>query len=84
MEPIGTALVVDHDVTRLEALAALVAGMGFTPEKYTDPNAAREYLRSRPDLDVILCEMDMEGLSWDVSTPFTAGNGCSDSGDSVQ
>ena len=65
MEPIGTALVVDHDVTRLEALAALVAGMGFTPEKYTDPNAAREYLRSRPDLDVILCEMDMEGLSWD-------------------
>lgn len=65
MEPIGTALVVDHDVTRLEALAALVADMGFIPEKYTDPNAAREYLHSRPDLDVILCEMDMEGLTWD-------------------
>jgi phosphoserine phosphatase RsbU/P len=65
MEPIGTALVVDHDVTRLEALAALVADMGFIAEKYTDPNAAREYLHRRPDLDVILCEMDMEGLTWD-------------------
>ena len=65
MDPIGTALVVDHDTSRLDALAELVSGLGFTPEKYTDPNAAREYLSTRPDLDVILCEMDMEGLEWD-------------------
>lgn len=65
MNPIGTALVVDHDASRLDALAELVSGLGFTPEKYTDPNAAREYLSTRPDLDVILCEMDMEGLEWD-------------------
>ncbi|MEP4148786.1 MAG: SpoIIE family protein phosphatase [Halioglobus sp.] len=65
MDPIGTALVVDHDASRLNALAELVSGLGFTPEKYTDPNAAREYLSTRPDLDVILCEMDMEGLEWD-------------------
>ena len=65
MDPIGTALVVDHDTRRLDALADLVSGLGFTPEKYTDPNAAREYLSTRPDLDVILCEMDMDGLEWD-------------------
>ncbi|MEP5568913.1 MAG: SpoIIE family protein phosphatase [Halioglobus sp.] len=65
MDPIGTALVVDHDTSRLDALADLVSGLGFTAEKYTDPHAAREYLSTRPDLDVILCEMDMEGLEWD-------------------
>ena len=65
MDPIGTALVVDHDTARLEALASLVSSLGFTPENYTDANAAREYLSTRPDLDVILCEMDMEGLTWD-------------------
>lgn len=64
MDSIGTALVADEDPERLEALASLVTDLGFTPLKYTDANAAREFLHTRPDLDAILCEMDMEGLSW--------------------
>lgn len=64
MDSIGTALVADHDPARLDALAALVTELGFTALKYSDANAAREFLHTRPDLDAILCEMDMEGLSW--------------------
>ena len=65
MDSIGTALVADHDLARLDELAALVTEMGFSALKYSDANAAREFLHTRPDLDAILCEMDMEGLSWD-------------------
>ncbi|TDG14146.1 response regulator [Seongchinamella unica] len=64
MDSIGTALVADDDPERLEELAALVTELGFTALKYTDANAAREFLHTRPDLDAILCKMDMEGLSW--------------------
>ncbi|RLQ23208.1 response regulator [Seongchinamella sediminis] len=64
MDSIGTALVADDNPERLEALAALVTDLGFTALKYTDATAAREFLHTRPDLDAILCEMDMEGLSW--------------------
>ena len=68
MELIGTALVVDHDEDRLRSLAELVETLGYATVVYTDANAAREYLHHRPDLDVILCEMDMEGLSWDFAS----------------
>ena len=64
MDFIGTALVADHDPTRLDTLAALVTELGFNALKYSDAKAAREFLHTRPDLDAILCEMDMEGLSW--------------------
>ncbi len=65
MDTLGTALVVDHDPHRVESLAALVRELGFATVIYTEARGAREYLHQRPDLDVILCEMDMEGLTWD-------------------
>ena len=68
MDSIGTALVVDNDEQRVTALAQLVRELGYETEVYTDANVAREYLHHRPDLDVILCEMDMEGLSWDFAS----------------
>ena len=68
MDPIGTALVADYDEDRVAALAQLVRELGYNTEVFTDANAAREYLHHRPDLDVILCEMDMEGLSWDFAS----------------
>ena len=70
MDTLGTALVVDHDPRRVDSLAALVRELGFATDVYTDALAAREYLHQRPDLDVILCEMDMEGLTWDSARDF--------------
>ena len=65
MNTTGTAMVVDDDPERVASLAALVREMGIHPEIYTDAKAARKYLHEKPDLDVILCEMEMEGLNWD-------------------
>lgn len=65
METIGSALVVDHDHDRIEALADVVRRLGFETIIYTDAQGARDFLSQRPDIDVILCEMDMEGLTWD-------------------
>jgi phosphoserine phosphatase RsbU/P len=67
MDPIGTALVVDHDSTRVEALAKLLQGMGFATRIYTNAEGARDFLHQKPDLDVILCEMNMQGLTWDYA-----------------
>ncbi|QFU77801.1 response regulator [Halioglobus maricola] len=67
MESSGTALVVDHDETRVTALATLVKELGFEPVVHTTAVGAREFLHQRPDLDVIVCELDMEGLTWDTA-----------------
>lgn len=67
MQPIGTALVVDHDPDRVAALVKLVEDLGFATRVYTDALKAREFLHQKPDLDVILCEMNMEGLTWDYA-----------------
>ncbi|KZX59251.1 response regulator receiver protein [Halioglobus sp. HI00S01] len=67
MDAPGTALVVDHDKSRVLALAELVKGLGFEPVIHTTALGAREFLHSRPELDVILCEFDMEGLTWDAT-----------------
>ncbi len=67
MDPIGTALVVDHDPERLEALSQLVRELGFETRLYTEARGARDFLHQKPDLDVILCEMEMEGLTWDYA-----------------
>lgn len=67
MDPIGTALVVDHDGERIESLAKLVAELGFATRLFTDAEGARDFLHQKPDLDVILCEMNMEGLTWDYA-----------------
>jgi serine phosphatase RsbU (regulator of sigma subunit) len=67
MDPVGTALVVDHDSERVEALAQLVRSMGFETLVFTDAEGARDFLHQKLDLDVILCEMNMEGLTWDYA-----------------
>ncbi len=60
----GNVLVIDDDITRAEELAALVNAAGFSTEIVTDVNNSDYSLGESSDLDVILCEMDLEGVSW--------------------
>jgi len=60
----GNVLVIDDDITRAEDLAALVNAAGFSTEIVTDVNNSDYSLGESSDLDVILCEMDLEGVSW--------------------
>ncbi len=64
MSSAGNVLVVDDDPARAHALAELVASAGFNTEVVTDVNNSHHSLSGNSDLDVILCEMDLKGVSW--------------------
>ncbi|TGD76019.1 response regulator [Mangrovimicrobium sediminis] len=64
MKPAGNVLVVDHDVTRAQLLAGLVEDVGFNAEINSDLATAARTLQSG-SIDVVLCDMDMQGLNWD-------------------
>jgi sigma-B regulation protein RsbU (phosphoserine phosphatase) len=61
----GNILIVDHDPARADALAEVVSSAGFETRVVTDVNNAPYSLGSNSDLDVILCELDLEGVSWE-------------------
>ena len=65
MNRIGKVLVIDDNPTRAEELARLSENAGFATQTLTDVKNARLSLGSDSELDVILCEMDLEDLSWD-------------------
>ena len=60
----GKVLVIDDDRERAEALAGLVGRAGFAADIATDVTNATQSLSDASDLDVVLCELDLDGLSW--------------------
>ena len=60
----GNVLVIDDDVARAEALAAVVSTAGYHVEVVTDVLNSTFSLSTNSDLDVILCELDLKGVSW--------------------
>ncbi len=64
MTSAGNVLVIDDNVSRAEALAAIVSTAGYHVEVVTDVLNATFSLSTSSDLDVILCELDLKGVSW--------------------
>ena len=60
----GNVLIVDDDPARANALADMVASGGFDTQIVTDVNNSSYSLGASSDLDVILCELDLKGVSW--------------------
>jgi serine phosphatase RsbU (regulator of sigma subunit) len=60
----GNVLVIDDDPARAEALAKLVSSRGFNTQVVTDVNNSEFSLGTNSELDVILCELDLKGVSW--------------------
>ncbi|WP_241505766.1 PP2C family protein-serine/threonine phosphatase [Parahaliea mediterranea] len=60
----GNVLVIDDDRGRAEGLADIVESAGFHVDVVSDVNNSTYSLAGSSDLDVILCEMDMNGVSW--------------------
>lgn len=63
----GTVLVVDDNVSRAQALADLVSASGYHTEIVTDVVNSNYSLAENSNLDVILCELDLKGVSWGVA-----------------
>lgn len=59
----GTVLVIDSDRSRAEALAAMVKGAGFSATTATDLTDGPQSLSDASDLDVVLCELQLEALA---------------------
>ncbi|MEQ9462400.1 MAG: SpoIIE family protein phosphatase [Haliea sp.] len=64
MDSKGFVLVIDDDSARAAALAATVSAAGYRTEVHTDVIAAYHFLQDNQELDVILCELDLEDVSW--------------------
>ncbi len=60
----GNVLIIDDQPERAEALVRLVADAGFHTDVVTDVNNSQYSLGTDSDLDVILCELDLKGVSW--------------------
>ena len=60
----GNVLVIDDDPARAEELADLVRAGGLHTEVVTDVNNSHYSLSTSSELDVILCELDLKGVSW--------------------
>ncbi len=60
----GNVLVIDDNLARAEALAALVSNSGYSVEIVTDIVNSNYSLAENSELDVILCELDLKGVSW--------------------
>ncbi len=60
----GNILVIDDDPARARELADIVTAAGYHVEVVTDLIHSDYSLSTKSDLDVILCELDMKGVSW--------------------
>lgn len=60
----GNVLIVDDIPDRAEALSRIVADAGFSTTVVTDVKGTRFSLGTDSDFDVILCELDLRGVSW--------------------
>jgi phosphoserine phosphatase RsbU/P len=60
----GNVLVIDDDPVRASDLVDIVESAGFHVEVVNDVTNSTYSLAGGSDLDVILCEMDLHGVSW--------------------
>ncbi|MBP6682082.1 MAG: SpoIIE family protein phosphatase [Halioglobus sp.] len=60
----GKVLVIDDDPARAETLARLVSSAGFTTTVVTDVMNTPFFLGIDSEFDVVLCELDLGGVSW--------------------
>lgn len=60
----GNVLVIDDDRERAEELAQMVSSAGFNTEVITDVTNSEYSLSYGSELDVVLCEMNLKGVSW--------------------
>ncbi|PLW82860.1 response regulator receiver protein [Kineobactrum sediminis] len=60
----GYVLVIDDDVARATELADTISAAGYRTTVFTDVAAAFDFLSADSDIDVILCELDLESVSW--------------------
>jgi len=60
----GNVLVIDDDASRAGVLAQVVSDSGFHTDVVTDIVNSNYSLAENSELDVILCELDLKGVSW--------------------
>lgn len=60
----GNVLIVDDQPDRAEDLAAFLKVEGFDVQVVTDVTNSSYSLGGNSELDVILCELDLQGVSW--------------------
>lgn len=60
----GYVLVIDDDVSRAAELADTITAAGYRTTVFTDVSDAFDFLSADSDVDVILCELDLEAVSW--------------------
>jgi len=60
----GNVLIIDDEPERAQGLADIVVSAGFHVDIVTDVNNSHYSLAGSSDLDVILCELDLSGVSW--------------------
>ena len=60
----GNVLVIDDVPARAEELAQLVSSVGFTTTVITDVTDTGISLGIDSEFDVVLCELDLKGVSW--------------------
>ena len=60
----GKLLIIDDDPERADSLCEQVSAAGFDTEVVTDFNNSTFSLGTNSELDVILCELDIKGVSW--------------------
>ncbi len=60
----GNVLVIDDDPARAETLARLVSSAGFTTTVVTDVMSTQFFLGIDSEFDVVLCELNLQGVSW--------------------
>ncbi|MAT95347.1 MAG: response regulator receiver protein [Halioglobus sp.] len=60
----GNVLIVDDQPERAEEMASFLQTAGFDVQVVTDVSNSNYSLGGNSDLDVILCELDLQGVSW--------------------
>ena len=63
----GNVLVIDDDASRAQELAQLVREGGYSANVVTDVNSSHYSLSTDSELDVILCELNLKDVFWNVA-----------------
>ncbi|MDZ7784806.1 MAG: SpoIIE family protein phosphatase [Halioglobus sp.] len=64
MDSNGNLLIVDDQPDRADEMAEFLTNRGFTVQIVTDVANSTYSLGANSELDVVLCELDLQGVSW--------------------